>query len=87
MEKTKIRGGHTVEFDWRGAFVTDDSGERGEIDTERNIEASEGSFHVPIVGGFTTFAGAEEAMYIAARTGQRIKAGDRRFRVEDISSF
>lgn len=81
--ETKIAGGHTVAVEWDGVFVIDGSGWRVEVDTSKDIVASCGTFVVPLVSGYVTVGPAEEAFFIAERTGMKIKAGARRFQVSE----
>lgn len=94
-ENLKIKDGHWIQFKQsetpRGSavpriwvFVTDDSGEKVEVDTTRPIVAARGTFVIPVVGGFETMGPAEEAFVIAQKTGMRILAGGRRFEVRRI---
>lgn len=78
----KIKGGHRIDHDKSGAvFLTDDSDERVEVDRERDIRADSEGFSIPLVGGFSTSASAEEAFIVSQMTHQIIIAGARRFRV------
>ena len=78
----KIKGGHRVDHERTGqVFLTDDSDERVEVDRERDIYANGRAFDIPIIGGASTTAGTEEAMYVATITHQTIIAGARRFKV------
>lgn len=85
-ESVKMKDGHTIHFEWNGVFVTDDSGDRAEVDTNKDILAySIGghSFTIPLVGITETVGPPEEALYLASKTGMKISAGGRRFKVEE----
>ena len=81
----KIKGGHRIDFDKSGeVFVTDDSGERGEVDRDMEITFDGGSFSIPIKGGGYTAASPEEAFVVSQMAHMVIVAGARRWRVEQV---
>jgi len=82
-ESVKMKDGHTVHFQWNGVFVTDDSGERVEVDTGRDIVASGRTFTIPLMGSCETIGPAGEALFLASRAGMKISAGGRRFEVKE----
>lgn len=81
----KIKGGHRIDFDRSGqVFVTDDSGDRAEVDRTCDILCDGRTFDIPVVGGGSTVASAEEAFVVSQMTHQIIVAGARRFRVTQV---
>jgi hypothetical protein len=92
MATFQIRGGHKIELsddrDPKVVHLTDDSGERVQVDVERDIIVAESNrFDIPLVCGNYTVAGAEEALFVAHLTGQSILAGTRLFKVERTASW
>lgn len=84
--KTHIhpKGGHRIEIDGKRIFLTDDSGDRCEVQTSGNITAEGRYFSVPTVDGCSTIAGAEEAFIVAQYMQRPIIAGARRFEVKQV---
>lgn len=81
----KIKDGHRIDFEKDGpVFVTDDSGERREVDPERHITCADGSFSIPLKGGWYTAANAEEAFVVSQFAKIGIVAGARKFRVAQV---
>jgi hypothetical protein len=83
--KFKVKGGHRVTKDGGDIFVVDDSGERGQVDATRDIVADSMAFSIPLLGGFSTPASAEEAFLIAEMLGRPILVGKRRFEVKQVT--
>lgn len=78
----KIRGGHRIDREADGSVhVTDNSGEKWQVDTSCDITCDSDSIDIPLVGGFSTPASPEEAFVMAELTKQIIVAGARRFKV------
>ena len=81
----KIKDGHRIDHEKTGqVFLTDDSDERVEVDRDRDITCDCGTFYIPVVGGYSTPARAEEAFVVAQMTHQIILAGARQFRVTQV---
>lgn len=78
----QVQGGHRCEKIGDRIFLTDDSGDRVEVDREADIRAEGRTFTIPLVDGNSTVGPAEEAFLIASWTGKPIHAGARRFTVE-----
>lgn len=87
MTIIKIKGGHRIDRDWpngNGIFLTDDSGERWQVDVSRDITYDDAVFNIPLIGGFSTPACAEEVFVVVQMSHQTIRVGSRRFWVAQV---